>query len=82
MVSSHLDLIHNSDVDKYFMRVVMSDRKTLHRFHFLMIYGATQGRDKEFFLANLSDLCINKNLPLFIGVFLISIDFVVTRIKL
>lgn len=64
--SSRFD-IHYSDVGRFFVRVLLTDRKSLHKFYLVIVYGAAQDCDEESFLATLSDLCVDQSIPLLIG---------------
>ena len=42
--SSRFD-IHDSDVGRFFVRVLLTDRKSLHKLYLVIVYGAAQDCD-------------------------------------
>jgi exonuclease III len=64
--SSRFDICDTS-VGRFHIKVTLMDLKIQLKWNLAIVYGAAQLEDKEDFLAELGNVCIDQRLPLLIG---------------
>lgn len=64
--SSRFDVLQ-SDTGRFFVKVVVSDRKLGQKFSLIVVYGVAQERDEADSLIELAGLCSDQSLPLLLG---------------
>jgi exonuclease III len=57
----------DSIVSRFFIKVILYDIKIQQKWSLIIVYGATQEKDKEHFLRDLGEVCRDQNLPLLVG---------------